>query len=26
LEARGDMLDPKRFELGEVDNTVTEEK
>jgi NADH-quinone oxidoreductase subunit J len=26
LEARGDMLDSKRFELGEVDNTVTEEK
>jgi NADH-quinone oxidoreductase subunit J len=26
LKARGDMLDPAQFELGEVDNTVTEEK
>jgi NADH-quinone oxidoreductase subunit J len=26
LEARGDMLDSAQFELGEVDNTVTEEK
>jgi NADH-quinone oxidoreductase subunit J len=26
LKARGDMLDSAQFELGEVDNTVTEEK
>jgi NADH-quinone oxidoreductase subunit J len=26
LKARGDMLESKSFELGEVDNTVTEEK
>ena len=26
LEARGDMLESSQFELGEVDNTVQEEK
>jgi NADH-quinone oxidoreductase subunit J len=26
LKARGDMLESRTFELGEVDNTVTEEK
>jgi NADH-quinone oxidoreductase subunit J len=26
LKARGDMLETAQFELGEVDNTVTEEK
>jgi NADH-quinone oxidoreductase subunit J len=26
LKARGDMLETKSFELGEVDNTVAEEK
>jgi NADH-quinone oxidoreductase subunit J len=26
LKARGDMLDSAQFELGEVDNTVTQEK
>ncbi|MEY3794948.1 MAG: hypothetical protein RLZZ120_59, partial [Actinomycetota bacterium] len=26
LKARGDMLESNQFELGEVDNTVQEEK